>query len=714
LTDNDRNVKNVSPDQESFTVFMNALISPTAFEVPDCDWNSDIADRLEGPGQLLYRSNLLGCNPTITNFGGGNTSAKLDAIDPLSQGKTEILWVKGSGGDLGTMGRDGFATLYQDKLLMLEKLYPGLDREDDMVALLNHCIFNVNPRAPSIDTPLHAYLPYTHVDHLHPDSVIAIAACDRGEELVHMIFGGRVGWLPWQRPGFDLGLKLRDYVQAHPDLDGIILGGHGLFSWGDSSEACYRNSIDLIAKAARYLNDARAGRPVFGGAQADIPKAGDAMPDTLLQRLRRAVSADGLLKIAHIERSAVVMEFVSSRDLGKLAALGTSCPDHFLRTKIAPLVLAHDLDDIALNNAVQGYRERYAQYYDRCKRPDSPAMRDANPVVLLVPGFGMITFANDKATARLASEFYVNAINVMRGATLLGEYVALPEQDAFDIEYWLLEEAKLKRMPPPRPLTGRIAYVTGAAGGIGSACAEALLDAGAVVMLVDQADDALAACHANLVERHGADAVRYYVADVTDEAAVIESVAQTVRAYGGLDILVANAGIASSAAIEDTSLEMWRENYGVLVEGYFLAARSAFSLMKGLGGSIIFVGSKNGLAAAANASAYSSAKAAELHLARCLALEGAKEGIRVNSVNPDAVLRGSRIWQGDWRTERAKTHQVSEEALEDVYRERSLLKRSVFPEDVARAVLFFASDTSAKSTGNILNVDAGNAAAFTR
>lgn len=687
----------------------------SGFQKPEDRWDAAHAATLDEPGRLLYRSNLLGGDLAITNFGGGNTSAKIDEVDPLTGKPVTVLWVKGSGGDLGSMGRDGFATLYLDKLLGLEGRYRGLAHEDEMVALFAHATFNLNPRAPSIDTPLHGFLPFRHIDHLHPDAVIALAASEGSRDLVRRVYGDSIAWLPWQRPGFDLGLKLRAAAAENPRAKGLVLEGHGLFTWGEDSESCYRNSIEVIGCAAAFLNDARQGRSAFGGWAVEPRPATERgeLAARLLPRLRAAVS-QGAHKVAHFDDSPEVLEFAGSADLAPLAALGTSCPDHFLRTKIRPLVLSPDADDAAIEAAVSAYRADYAAYYERCRRPDSPAMRDANPVVVLLPGLGLSTFAKDKPTARVSAEFYRNAINVMRGATSVGRYVGLPEQEAFDIEYWLLEEAKLKRMPPPKPLTGRVAYVSGGAGAIGSATAEALLGAGAVVMLVDRDGGALDDRRAVLAGRFGADAVRSMVADVTDEGQVLASFEATAREYGGLDILVANAGIASSASIEETTVELWRRNYDVLVEGYFLASREAFKLMKPLGGSIVFIASKNGLAASPNASAYASAKAAEVHLARCLALEGAPHGIRVNTVNPDAVLRGSRIWDGEWREERARAYGVAPDRLEDVYRNRSLLKRDVLPEDVAEAVLFFATDRSAKSTGNILNVDAGNAAAFTR
>jgi rhamnulose-1-phosphate aldolase/alcohol dehydrogenase len=689
------------------------------FNVPVNRWDQAHAAALDPAGLLLYRSNLLGSDLTVTNFGGGNTSAKLRERDPLTGETMDVLYVKGSGGDLGSMGLEGFATLYLDKLLKLQTLYRGVAHEDEMVGYLPHCTFNLNSRAASIDTPLHALLPFAHIDHVHPDALIALAASSTGESATREIFGERVGWMPWRRPGFDLGVKLKDCVQSHPDLCGVMLAGHGVICWGDSSQSCYDNTIDLIARAAQYLNSRLAKSPSFGGQilgpKLPLERRREAV--SLMPRLRGLMGADGH-KVGHFTDDAETLEFVGSRDFAKLAAMGTSCPDHFLRTKIAPLALdpARIEDLTYLSSALAGYRKDYEDYYSRCATPQDPAMRDANPVVLLLPGVGRFAFAADKTTARLASEFYGNAINVMRGATAIGEYVGLPESEAFAIEYWALEEAKLKRMPKPKALAGRVTLITGGAGGIGLATARLLLSHGACVLIADRDAEALTPAHAALAKAYGADAVRSAVCDVTDEAHVCAAFETCAREFGGLDILVANAGLASAAPIEETTLELWNRNYDVLAQGYFLCAKAAFPLMRAQKrGSIIFIGSKNALAATPNASAYASAKAASVHLARCLALEGAQAGIRVNVVNPDAVIRGSRIWDGKWREDRAGAYGIdSGEELEEFYLQRSLLKRNVLPEDIAEAVYFFASDASIKSTGNIINVDAGNAQAFTR
>ena len=674
--------------------------------------------------KLLYRSNLLGSDMRITNYGGGNTSAKVMERDPVTGEAVEVLWVKGSGGDVGSMKLDGFATLYMDKLRALKTIYRGVEYEDEMVGFLPHCTFNLNPRAASIDTPLHAYVPKKHVDHMHPDAVIAIAAAQNSKELTAEIYGPEIGWLPWKRPGYELGLWLEKFCLDNPDAKGVVLESHGLFTWADDAKECYELTLEIIQKATDWFAAKTAGKPAFGGARHEslAHDARRAVAAKLMPAARGMVS--GLQHmVGHFNDQPEVLEFVNSNDLAPLAALGTSCPDHFLRTKIRPLVVAFDpakgnIDEVlaGLPEQVAAYRADYTAYYDRCKHDDSPALRDPNAVVWLVPGVGMITFAKDKATARISGEFYVNAINVMRGASAVSTYVGLPEQEAFDIEYWLLEEAKLQRMPKPKSLAGRVALVTGGAGGIGAAVAGKYLSEGACVMLADINEDSLAATAAGLVQRYGKDMVRTVAMNVTDEAAVAAAYGEVAVEFGGLDILVSNAGIASSAPVEETSLELWNRNMDILSTGYFLVSREAFKLLRAqdMGGAVVFVASKNGLAASPNAAAYCTAKASEIHLARCLALEGAEAGIRVNVVNPDAVLRGSKIWEGEWLEQRASTYKTDKEGLEEMYRNRSMLKRSVFPEDIAEAAYFLASDLSAKSTGNILNVDAGNKEAFTR
>jgi len=687
------------------------------FKIPENRWSDAVAKGKSAAELLLYRSNLLGADLTVTNFGGGNTSAKITEADPLTGEAVEVLWVKGSGGDIGSMKLDGFATLYQEKLRGLDRYYGGEAGDDKMVGYLPHCTFNLNGRAASIDTPLHSQLPFAHIDHVHPDAIIALAASSEGEAATKAIWNGAVGWLPWKRPGYTLAVQLREYVEANSGLRGVMLAGHGVICWGDDAKSCYDNTIALIADAARYLNEKLSDKPAFGGRVHDARDDRRAVAAKLAPVLRGLMTG-ARNKVAHFSDTPETMEFVGSKDFARLAAVGTSCPDHFLRTKIAPLTLDPEkLEDRAyLAKAIADYRDGYAAYYQRCAGPNDPAMRDANPVVALIPGVGMLTFAADKTTARLASEFYANAINVMRGAEAIGDYIGLDEQEAFNIEYWALEEAKLQRMPKPKPLVGKIALVTGGAGGIGSAAAERLLADGACVMLLDLNREALEEKKAALTQRYGKDVVRIAVCNVTDEAQVAAAFEACAVEFGGLDIFVANAGIASSAPIEETTRELWRKNYDVLAEGYFLTSKAAFPLMKAQkSGSIVFVCSKNALAAGKNAAAYSSAKAAALHLGRCLAFEGADHGIRVNTVNPDAVIKGSKIWDGDWRKERASSYGVdSGDELEAHYRNRSMLKRDVLPEDVAEAIYYFASDMSAKSTGNILNVDAGNAQSFTR
>ena len=690
-------------------------------------WNNEHAATLDEPGLLLYRSNLLGSDLRITNYGGGNTSAKIRQRDLLSGQDTTVLWVKGSGGDIGSMKLDGFSTLYLDKLHALQGLYRGLAHEDEMVGYLPHCTFNLNPRAASIDTPLHSSLPYAHVDHMHPDAVIAIAAMANSEAITQKVFEGTVGWMPWMRPGYELGQRLKAYNEAHPGLRGIVLAGHGLFSWGDTAQSCYENTVNLIERAQSWLASERQARKAaaFGGAAVQSLEESDRhqVLAAVLPMLRGVASA-GKPKLLHVNTSPEVMAFVNSRDLEPLAALGTSCPDHFLRTKICPLVIPEavyrlqgDALRAQLEDLLATYRADYSAYYERCKRADSPALRDPNPVVLLLPRVGMVTIAGDKATARIAGEFYVNAINVMREANAVDRYVGLPEQEAFDIEYWLLEEAKLQRLPKPKPLVGKVALVTGGAGGIGQAIVKRYLSEGACVVLADIDQEALDMATAELSKTYGRDHVRGVRCDVTDESSVIAAFEQASIEYGGVDILVSNAGIASAAPLEDTSLALWNKNQSILATGYFLVGREAFRLMKKqrTGGSIVIVASKNGMVASNQATAYCAAKAAEIQLSRSFALEGAPLGIRSNVVNPDAVIRGSKIWTGQWSAERAAANKVEEGDLEAFYRDRSMLKRSVLPEDIAEAAYFFAAEhLSGKCTGNIVNVDAGNLAAFTR
>lgn len=687
-------------------------------------WDDAKAASMTEPERLVYRSNLLGSDKRVTNYGGGNTSSKIMQKDPLTGEMVEVLWVKGSGGDNASIKLDGFATLYMDKLRALKGLYRGVEFEDEMVGYLPHATFNLNPRASSIDTPLHAYVNRPYVDHMHPDAIIAIAASKNSRELTQQIFGDVIGWLPWKKPGFELGLWLEKFCLENPNAKGVVLESHGLFTWGDTPKECYETTIAIINQAIAWFEEQTEGKTIFGGAatQSLDADARRAVAARLMPKIRGFISEDSH-KLGHFDDSAAVLEFVNSNNLRPLAALGTSCPDHFLRTKIRPLVIDFDpanpdVDAViaGLADQIAAYRVDYQAYYDRCKHDNSPAVRDPNAVVYLIPGVGMITFAKDKATARISGEFYVNAINVMRGASTVSEYQGLPEQEAFDIEYWLLEEAKLARMPKPKSLAGKIALVTGGAGGIGKATAARLLREGACVVLADIDQAALDAATAELSGVFGGDFVRPVNINVTREEQVISGFAHAVVEFGGLDILVSNAGLASSAPIEETSLELWNKNMDILSTGYFLVSREAFKVFRqqNIGGNVVFVASKNGLAASPNAAAYCTAKAAEIHLARCLALEGAEAQIRVNVVNPDAVLRGSKIWAGEWLEQRASTYKTDKDGLEEMYRQRSMLKRSVFPEDIAEAIYFFASEASAKSTGNIINVDAGNAQSFPR
>ena len=687
-------------------------------------WDAEHAAGLSEPERLLYRSNLLGSDLRITNFGGGNTSAKVWQKDPLGGDEVEVLWVKGSGGDVGSMKLDGFSTLYMDKLRALKGLYRGEEFEDEMVGYLPHCTFNLNPRAASIDTPLHAYINKPHVDHMHPDAVIAIAASKDSRAITQEIYGDDIGWLPWKRPGYQLGLMLEQYFNDNPNSKGVVLESHGLFTWGDSAEECYNTTVEIINKAIAWFDSKTADAEIFGGERHNSlePAQRRAIASTLMPRIRSFIDA-GERKIGHFNDSDAVLQFVNSNKLEELASLGTSCPDHFLRTKIRPIIIDFDPANPDLDAVIEGlaeafaaYREDYKRYYERCKHDNSPAMRDPNPVIYLIPGAGMLSFAKDKATARIAGEFYVNAINVMRGADTVSSYMGLDEQEAFDIEYWLLEEAKLQRMPKPKSLAGRVAVVTGGAGGIGKATCGRLLQEGACVVACDIDEAALSEAVADLQSVFGKDQVRGLPVNVTSEDSVIKLMHDSCAEFGGIDILVSNAGISSAAPIDETSLEVWQRNMDILSTGYFLVAREAFKIMKlqKRPASMVFVASKNGLVASPGASAYCTAKASEIQLARCLALEGAPFGIRVNVVNPDAVLRGSKIWSGEWREQRAKAYDMDPDQLEEHYRQRSMLKLNVLPEDIAEAIYFLASDNAAKSTGNVVNVDAGHAPSFTR
>jgi rhamnulose-1-phosphate aldolase/alcohol dehydrogenase len=692
-------------------------------------WDDAKAATLAGDevGLLVYRSNLLGADLRLTNYGGGNTSCKVTDTDPLTGKPVEVMWVKGSGGDLGTMKRNGLAALYVDRLRSLKNVYRGIEDEDAMVGLFDRCIFDLASKAPSIDTPLHGFLPFKHIDHLHPDAVIAIAAAKDGERITRELFGGTIGWVPWQRPGFDLGLQLRACLDKQPDLKGIVLGSHGLFTWGDTAYASYMNTLEVIERAAEFIAEKVKREPaVFGGTKVPaLPTAQRRAQAAAIAPVLRGLCSTHTRMIGHYSDDERVLEFIGSHQLARLAPMGTSCPDHFLRTKISPLVLdlapTQDLsrtDELkaALTPHFEAYRAMYADYYRECKHPNSPAMRDANPVVVLYPGVGLFTFAKDKQTARVAAEFYLNAINVMRGAEAMSAYTALPRQEAFNIEYWLLEEAKLQRMPKPKPLTGKVALVTGSASGIGKAIAQKFAEEGACVVLNDMSDERLAEAHKEFVGRHGKDVVAAQRLDVTDADTIRTAMAEAALAFGGVDIVVNNAGLSISKTIEDHAEKDWDLLYDVLVKGQFLVTQHALHILRkqGLGGDVINVVSKNALVSGPNNAGYGSAKAAQMHLSRLNAAELGKDKVRVNVVNPDAVIAGSNIWSGGWAEGRAKAYGITVEELPAYYASRTLLNEVILPEDIANACFAFAGGLLSKSTGNVLNVDGGIAAAFVR
>ncbi len=669
---------------------------------------------------LLYRSNLLGSDLRITNFGGGNTSCKVKKRDPLTKKMTEIMYVKGSGGDLGTLKRNGLAGLYMDRLNDLKAIYRGLEHEDEMVALYQHCIFDLDSRAPSIDTALHAFLPFAHIDHLHPDDVIAIAASKNSKKLTKEIWGDKMGWLPWQRPGFELGVMLSDHFRENPNIKGIILEGHGVFTWGDTAYDCYKNSIDTINQATRYLRTKKKKRATFGGQKIKslAPKNRKMQAANIAPILRGLASSEQLM-VGHFSDDARVLEFTNSKDINKLSPMGTSCPDHFLRTKIKPLVLDirpdEDINSISASKKIAKqfaeYRKDYADYYNKHKRKNSPPMRDPNPVVILYPGVGMFTFAKNKQTARVASEFYLNAINVMRGSEAVSSYVSLPLQEAFDIEYWLLEEAKLQRQPAEKPLSRKVALVTGAGGGIGFAVARRLVDEGAVVVLSDINAKNLAISANDFT----IDQCRTFLADVTDSDSVKAAFDYACLEFGGVDIVVHSAGVAISQKLEDTTEKDWDFLQNILVKGQLFLAQNGANIMRKqkTEGDIINIVSKNGLVAGPNNVGYGTAKAAQLHMSRLLAAELGPDKIRVNSVNPDAVIVGSKIWEGKWAAGRAKAYGIKVEDLPAHYAKRTLLNEIILPDDIAKAVTAFLINLR-KSTGNIVNVDGGVAAAFVR
>jgi len=692
-------------------------------------WDKKKAAELAGDevGLLIYRSNLLGADLRLTNFGGGNTSCKATAKDPLSGKDTEVMWVKGSGGDIGTLRKSGLAALYVDRLLALKSVYRGLEHEDEMVELFNHCIYDLASKAPSIDTPLHGFLPFKHIDHLHPDAAIAIAAAKDGKKITQELFNGTIGWVEWQRPGFDLGLKLKKCLDDNPGIRGIMLGSHGLFTWGNTAYESYINTLQVIERCAEYL-EANYGkrRPVFGGEKnKSLPKEQRLEQASTLSPILRGFCSGFNRMIGHFTDDDRVLEFINSNDLSKLAPMGTSCPDHFLRTKISPLVLqlgaSDDLTDSKaikekLAPAFEAYRASYKAYYEKCRHPNSPAMRDPNPVVILYPGVGMFTYAKDKQTARVAAEFYINAINVMKGAEAVSEYTSLPHQEAFNIEYWLLEEAKLQRMPRPKPLTGKIALVTGSGGGIGKAVAKKFVSEGAVVILNDNDADRLKSAEEDFKKWFGKDAYTSAIMDVTKAADITAAMKVAAREFGGVDIVVNNAGISISKSIEDHTEKDWDLLYDILVKGQFLTTQGAVGLMKqqGLGGDIINIVSKNAVVSGPNNAGYGSAKAAQAHLSRLNAAELGVDKIRVNIVNPDAVIADSKIWAGAWAEGRAKAYGVKVEELPAYYAKRTLLNEIILPEDIANACFAFVGGLLSKSTGNVLNVDGGVAMGFYR
>ncbi|MGJ1391877.1 bifunctional aldolase/short-chain dehydrogenase [Sphingobacterium spiritivorum] len=692
-------------------------------------WDDEKAKSLEGDevGLLLYRSNLLGSDLRITNYGGGNTSCKVVVNDPLTGSATEVMWIKGSGGDIGTLTKSGLAALYVERLRGLKSVYRGIEHEDEMVELFNHCIYDLASKAPSIDTPLHGFLPFKHIDHLHPDAAIAIAAAKDGERITQELFDGTIGWVDWQKPGFDLGLQLKECLDKNPSIRGIMLGSHGLFTWGDTAYESYVNTLDVIERCAAYLEDNFGKKgPVFGGQQIESLAAEERVRQAAkLAPVLRGFCSSKRHMIGHFTDDDRVLEFINSNDLKRLAPLGTSCPDHFLRTKISPLVLDlgkdEDLSDTEalkarLAPAFEAYRAMYTAYYESCKHPNSPAIRDENPVIILYPGVGMFSFSKDKQTARVAAEFYINAINVMKGAEAISSYTSLPRQEAFNIEYWLLEEAKLQRMPKPKALSGKIALVTGSAGGIGKAIAKKCVNEGAVVVLNDMNAERLEAVAEEFQSTYGKDAFATVVLDVTREDQIEQALSQCALAFGGVDIVVNNAGLSISKTIEDHTEKDWDLLYNVLVKGQFFVTREAVKTMKkqAIGGDIINIVSKNALVSGPNNAGYGSAKSAQLHLSRLNAAELGSAGIRVNVVNPDAVISDSNIWANGWAEGRAKAYGITVAELPAYYANRTLLKEIILPEDIANACFAFAGGLLNKSTGNVLNVDGGVAMAFVR
>jgi rhamnulose-1-phosphate aldolase/alcohol dehydrogenase len=676
---------------------------------------------------LIYRSNLLGADLRLTNYGGGNTSCKAMAKDPITGKELEVMWIKGSGGDLGTLKKSGLAALYVDRLRNLKNVYRGLEYEDEMVQLFNYCLFDFASKAASIDTPLHAFLPFRHIDHLHPDAVIAIAASKDGEKITKDLFEGAIGWVKWQRPGFDLGLKLKQYLNENPNIRGIILGSHGLFTWGDTSYKSYINTLEVIEKCATYIDDKVAkNKNVFGGENiASISKENRLNQATSLAPILRGFCSSETKMIGHFTDDDRVLQYINSNDLTRLAPLGTSCPDHFLRTKITPMILTlkpdENLSDLnavkdKLRQSFVDYRKIYESYYNDYRHPNSPSIRDANPVVILYPGIGMFTYAKDKQTARMASEFYINAINVMKGSEAISQYVALPRQEAFNIEYWLLEEAKLQRLPKPKVLSGKIALITGSAGGIGKAIARKFAEEGACIILSDNNLERLNNAKDEFDQQFGKDSFIDCYLDVTDLQTIQKVFQSASLAFGGVDIIVNCAGFSISKSIAEHSENDWDSLYDVLVKGQFFVTQKGVEIIRkqGLGGDVLNIVSKNAIVSGPDNAAYGAAKAAQLHMSRLNAAELGKEKVRINVVNPDAVISGSNIWNNGWAEGRAKAYGINLEDLPQYYANRSLLNEIIMPEDIANACLAFVGGLLNKSTGNILNVDGGLANAFLR
>ncbi|MFD9736513.1 bifunctional aldolase/short-chain dehydrogenase [Umezawaea sp. NPDC059074] len=665
--------------------------------------------------ELLDRSNRLGSDPANTNYAGGNTSAKGTAVDPVTGKPVDLLWVKGSGGDLGTLTEAGLAVLRLDRVRGLVDVYRGVEHEDEMVAAFDHCLHGRGGAAPSIDTAMHALVDAAHVDHLHPDSGIALATAVDGEKLTERCFGDRVVWVPWRRPGFQLGLDIARIKAEHPEAIGCVLGGHGITAWGETSAEAEARSLEIIQGAAAFLAEHGKAEP-FGpelpGYQA-LPDAERRARAAALAPLLRGLASTDDRRIGHFTDAPPVLDFLARAEHPRLAALGTSCPDHFLRTKVRPLVLdlppTAPLDEVKtrLRELHEAYRNDYRAYYERHALPDSPAMRGADPAIVLVPGVGMFSYGADAQTARVAGEFYLNAIEVMRGAEAVSTYAPIDEAEKFRIEYWALEEAKLARRPKPAPLTGRVAFVTGAGSGIGKAIAARLKAEGACVVVADRDADAAATVAGELKSVA-------VTADVTDEDQIAAALDAAVLAYGGVDLVVNNAGLSISKPLLDTTVEDWDKQHDVMARGSFLVAKHAARVMidQGFGGDIVYIASKNAVFAGPANIAYSAAKADQAHQVRLLAAELGEHGIKVNGVNPDGVVRGSGIFAGGWGAQRAEVYGVPEEKLGEFYAQRTLLKREVLPEHVAHAV--FVLTTLTHTTGLHVPVDAGVAAAFLR